>query len=489
MGALRLDTRPIFLKECRAKHIRGPFLQLRQRLLRRVAAVASLLILLAPAIWNRFPLLQYDTGGYLARWYEGDLVLSRSPVFGLFLNVLTWPDFWPAVVVEAALTVWVLTLLLRCLKFGERPLLLVGITAALALLTTLPWLTSVLLTDIFAGLAVLAAHLLIFADSELRRWERSGLVLLVAFSAATHNATLAIVLALLGTAALARWLFGVGSAAGILRGFIAIALGAVLVVGSNYLVARQLTWTPGGLALSFGRMLQDGIVDRYLGDHCPDRHLRLCTYRSVLPPTADEFFWSGEGSLFDYLGGFDGLGAEMDEIVVGSLRDYPLLQMQTAFVAGVRQLFRIATGAGVVNTIWHTYWAIDTFAPSAHHGMWAARQQHDGINFAAINRIDVPVGYASMLVLLVTLVLGWRNAAFADLGLLAASTTTVLLANALVCGVLSNPHDRYGARLIWLGPLIAALLAWRAAMKWRAERRIMQDAATMGLTVEVVPPV
>jgi hypothetical protein len=178
----------------------------------------------------------------------------------------------------------------------------------------------------------------------------------------------------------------------------------------------------------------------------------------------------------------------MDEIVVGSLREYPLLQMQTAFVAGVRQLFRIATGAGVVNTIWHTYWAIDTFAPSAHHGMWAAHQQHDGINFARINRIHVPVGYASMLVLLVTLVLGWRRAAFADLGLLAASTTTVLLANAFVCGVLSNPHDRYGARLIWLGPLIAALLAWRTAMKWRAERRLSRDAATIALTVETVPP-
>lgn len=458
----------------------------RQRHLHRVAAVASLLILLAPAIWNRFPLLQYDTGGYLARWYEGDLVPSRSPVFGLFLNLLTWPDFWPAVVVEAALTVWVLALVLRCLKFGDRPLLLVGLTAVLALLTTLPWLTSLLLTDIFAGLAVLATHLLIFADRELRRWERSALILLVAFSAATHNATLAIVLALIGAAALARWLFGVGSAAGLGRGLAATVLAAALVVGSNYIVARQLAWTPGGLALSFGRMLQDGIVDRYLGDHCPDRRLRLCTYRSVLPPTADEFFWSGEGSLFDYLGGFDGLGAEMDEVVVGSLRDYPLLQMQTAFVAGLRQLFRFATGAGVVNTIWHTYWAIDTFAPSAHHDMWAAHQQHDGIDFTMINRIDVPAGFASLAVLLVTVALGWRKRAFADLGLLAATTTTVLLANAVVCGVLSNPHDRYGARLIWLGPLIAALLACRLGLKWRAQRKVMREVHE--LAAELAPP-
>jgi hypothetical protein len=457
---------------------------LKERLLHRGAAVASVAILLAPAIWNRFPLLQYDTGGYLARWYEGDLVPSRSPVFGLFLNVLTWPDFWPAVVVQAALTVWVLTLLLRALQFGGRPWVLLSVTTALTLLTTLPWLTSVLLTDIFAGLAVLAAHLLIFADERLRRWERDALVALVAFSAATHNATLAIVVALLGAAALARWLFGIGSAAGIVRGVAATVLGAALVVGSNYLVARQLTWTPGGLALSFGRMLQDGIVDRYLSDHCPDPHLRLCAHRSELPPTADEFFWSGEDSLFDNLGGFDGLGAEMDDIVMGSLRDYPVLQAQTAIVASVRQLFRIATGAGVVNTIWHTYWAIETFAPRNLPAMWAARQQRDGIDFAVINRIDVPVGYASMVILLFTIVLGWRRGAFADLGLLAATIATVLLANACVCGVLSNPHDRYGARLIWLGTLVAALLACRVCLKWKLDRGLLDDTANAMLAAE-----
>ena len=58
--------------------------------------------------------------------------------------------------------------------------LLVG--AILSGLTTLPWLTSILLTDIFAGLAVLAVHLLVFSDGALRRWERHALVALIAFA-------------------------------------------------------------------------------------------------------------------------------------------------------------------------------------------------------------------------------------------------------------------------------------------------------------------
>ena len=42
------------------------------------AACAAALVLLAPALWNGFPLLQYDTGGYIARWYEGTLEQGAS---------------------------------------------------------------------------------------------------------------------------------------------------------------------------------------------------------------------------------------------------------------------------------------------------------------------------------------------------------------------------------------------------------------------------
>src|SRR6478609_4687215 len=193
------------------------------------AAMASTLFLLAPAIWNRFPLLQFDTGGYLVRWFEGYLVPSRSTVFGLFLNIFAYPDFWPAVAVQAALTVWVLALMLRAQGFGGRPLMLFGVTAALAGLTTLPWLTSILLTDIFAGLAVLAVHLLVFADGTLRRVERIALFALIAFAVATHSATFAVVVALLAAAALAWWYVRIGSASGIARGMAAV-LGAAMLV-------------------------------------------------------------------------------------------------------------------------------------------------------------------------------------------------------------------------------------------------------------------
>ena len=117
------------------------------------STLSATLILLLPALWNRFPILEYDTGGYLARWFEGYLVPSRSTTYGLFLTA-GWPlDFWPIVILQALASVWIIGLLLRTHRFSVHPIALPAITAVLALTTALPWPASVLLTDIFAGVA------------------------------------------------------------------------------------------------------------------------------------------------------------------------------------------------------------------------------------------------------------------------------------------------------------------------------------------------
>lgn len=435
-------------------------------LVRLGTGFAATLVLMAPALWNGFALLQYDTGGYLARWYEGILVPSRAVAYGLLLTASAPWNFWPAVVVQAALTVWVLALILRTHGLGGRPLLLFGITALLSVVTTLPWLTSILLTDIFAGLGVLALYLLVVRAEHLHRGEIAGLVALVAFAAATHSATMAVMLALILAAALIRCIDRpMVPLAGLGRGLIALALGAALVLSANYVVARRIAWTPGGFALSFGRMLQDGIVKRYLDDHCPDPRLRLCAYKDELPRDADLWFWGSD--LFDRLGRFAGLGQEMKTIAIESIAAYPWLQFKAAAIASAKQLVFVATGEGVVTTIWHTYAIMERYTPSVVPAMRAARQQRGEIGFAAINRLHVPVALGSMLLLIAAMTLAWRRRRETDVGVLAGAVLLAILANAVICGVLANPHNRYGARIVWLAPLAVVLLPlrWRLTAK------------------------
>ena len=330
------------------------------RIARRLAAV---LVLLLPAMWDGFPLLEYDTGGYLARWFEGILVPSRSTTYGLFLAA-GWPlDFWPIVILQAAAAVWIIGVMLRIHRFSTAAAGLLGLVAALSLTTALPWLASELLADIFAGLAVLGFHALVWRFDRIAPYERWALVAFIAFAASTHSATYAVSLALCAAALVVSLINAkLVPRLAVAQASFAMALGAALLLAGNYIVAKRIAWTPGGYGIAFGRMLQDGIVARYLEDHCPDPRLRLCPYRKELPRDADDFLWGG--GVFDKLGRFAGLGGEMRTIVLESLRDYPVLQIKAALIATARQLVAVGTGEGVNTDIWHTYGMMERYTPA-----------------------------------------------------------------------------------------------------------------------------
>ena len=162
--------------------------------------------------------------------------------------------------------------------------------------------------------------------------ERIALVVFIAFAGSTHSATFGVLLALGAAALFFSWLSAkLVPRAGLAPVVASIVLGAAMLLTTNYVVGGRFAWTPGGYGIAFGRMLQDGIVTRYLNDHCPDPRLKLCPYRTELPLDADTFLW-GDG-IFDQLGRFAGLGDEMQTIVLGSLRDYPVMQIKAALVA------------------------------------------------------------------------------------------------------------------------------------------------------------
>ena len=102
-----------------------------------IAAVLIPLFLIAPALWNGYPLLQWDTGGYLARWYEGYLVPSRSTVFGLYLHFGEGSNFLINLAVQSLATLWILQTTLRLLGVTQL-FRLVVISLLLALTTALP---------------------------------------------------------------------------------------------------------------------------------------------------------------------------------------------------------------------------------------------------------------------------------------------------------------------------------------------------------------
>jgi hypothetical protein len=150
---------------------------------------------------------------------------------------------------------------------------------------------------------------------------------------------------------------------------------------------------------------------------------------------------------------------EMGYIALHALTEYPLWQAKAAIVATAQQLTDVATGEGSDVWIPHTKGIIERYMPAQLPAMRAARQQHSQLDFTVINRIHVPVALASMLAVMAICVAAIFRRRLDDLTLLAATVGIALLGNAVVCGMLSGPHDRYGARIVWIATLVALIAA------------------------------
>ena len=436
-----------------------------------IAAAAIPLMLLAPALWNGYPLLQWDTGGYLARWYEGYLVPSRSTVFGLYLHFGENSAFWINLGIQGLATLWILQLTLRVLDLA-RPLRLLAIGLVLSLATALPWIASTLLTDIFVGLAVLSLFILVVHSARISTVEKCSLFALIAFAAATHSATLGVLLGLCLVGWTVRpFLREQIAIPGLVQANLSLVAGAAMLVSANFALSGQVAWTPGGYGVAFGRMMQDGIVAHFLRQHCPRQQLKLCPYRDELPATADQFLWGS--TIFNTLGRFKGLNDEMGFIVTRSLAEYPAWQAEAALAATAQQLIHVATGEGTHGWIPHTYGIIERYIPSQIKPMRAAHQQRWQLDFTMINRLHIPVALVSMLLVVIVFARGLRRRPYDDLTLLAGTVTFALLGNAFICAVISGPHDRYGARMAWVATFVLLIAVTRRFTGGEAPREAL----------------
>src|SRR5690242_10614543 len=149
--------------------------------------VLAALLLLWPAFWNGYPLVYADTGTYLSQAIEHYAGWDRPIFYSLFLFPLHMTmTTWPAITVQALLVAYLLDLLRRTLLPGTSVWWLLPVAGALACASSLPWLASQLMPDVFTGVIVVTIALLIFAADRLQARERTWLVALTAIAIAVH---------------------------------------------------------------------------------------------------------------------------------------------------------------------------------------------------------------------------------------------------------------------------------------------------------------
>jgi hypothetical protein len=465
---------------------------------------AAAVLLLWPAIWNRYPIVFADTGTYLSQAIHRYAGWDRPVFYSLFifpLHAMHW--LWPIVVVQALLTAWLLRRVcdLAAPGLDSRGFLL--LIAGLSLGTWLPWLVSEVMPDLFTPLLVLALWALAWPPGRLALRETAVFAGLASFMIATQQSSLPLSVAVIAAAVVLGWedpspvVRWVGRAGGrdrktlswpgvsgppvqppdfaqvaptrramtggtVARPAQALAcllppVIAVLALCSVNVAAHgRFAVSPFGNVFLLARVLYDGPGMAVLQRDCPGAGWRLCAYRDRMPDSSDDFLWTGNSPLH-LAGGPKQISAEASAIIDAGLRADPLGLARAALGNTAAQLASFASGDGLNAWPAQVTPKIAADFPAAETARYAAARQQQGTlevpaPLAHLHRIAALIGVAGCLLLLPG---AWRRRHPAA-GLLIVVLVS-LPVGAAVTGALSGPHDRYQARLMWLPPFAASL--------------------------------
>lgn len=430
-----------------------------------LAIPLAALLLLWPALWNGWPLVFSDTADYLWIWTTPGLRGIRPPAYGWLIGPLhLGRTLWPVIIAQALLTAWLVWLVLRRAGLNSGWMLL-AISAALAIATGAPWFASWVMADALSAPMVLAAVTLVLGG--LGRTEAVAVWLALTATAAvhlTHLPTLAAIIALLATLRLFQRDIGV-TWVGLAGAVLALIAAPVCNLLANWLSTGTATLSFGSSLFLGARLVGDGLMQAYLSAHCPDPAWTLCADIAALPRDSDAFLWSPDSVVWrdrDFFRLEGELAALNPRVIASHLREFVLNglargrdQLVTARV-GTDLSVRVNEDQQLLVRVVIPRFA-DALGAAAGRALDSARQTNEEIARALPARIAGPVSLLAVPVVALWLALD-REARRSPVAVLALTVAAATLANAFVVGLGGAVHDRYAARLMWLFPLVLAML-------------------------------
>ena len=428
------------------------------------------LLLPWPAFYNGYPLLYPDSISYLE---DGPLVAravflhrlsadygGRSFIYCLGILPLHWNVTpWPIVGLNALLTAYVLWLVVRSIQLRKTVVQYFVLLTLLSLSTGLSWFVSLILPDIYGPVLYLSIYLLVFAPETLSRGEHLTMVLVTWWSAASHVTHLMVAFGLCSALALLL-LFHRSTARQRLRAIGRVTVIVVVAAGAHVALHAYLYGKPSltGKRPPFlmARVIVDGPGRWYLQQCCKHEKLTICTYLKDFPNDVNSFLWNLDGIWQTAsLDTREQLRQEEMSTVWGTVRAYPREEALISAAHFREQLTTFDLGDYGPNA-----WVLQVFdevLPGARSSYLRSRQARDELpdDFSTLAQNSTLIVSLVLIGLFAPSV--WRRRRSKLIGL-SAVIVFVILANAFFTGVLANVEARYGSRVIWLFPLLAALV-------------------------------
>lgn len=467
---------------------------LRILLVRLALALLAFMTFVAPAVINRSPILYPDTVGYVhsgkAVFREiaalldngeaqsrsirsnqnqlqseaGDGVsVSRSPFFGTVLVVLLWlGGAWLAIGVFAALTIVCIYLALPHLGVRSPTARLVMI-AALGAISGVGVFTSTLMPDIFGGLAILGAAIVLGSGDRLDP-RHSLLWFLVVFTACLfHKAFVVTLMAMVVVAALV-WLIAGRKDAGA-RPIGVMAVVCAIAMTGHAMVTHVANRMSDGMVIEhpflLARLIGDGPLERYLRDECPRRDFALCEYLNRMPMTENEFLWGErERGLFKVatIETKKRILTESPELVFGTVTRYPFEVAERGLANFISQLLHVG-GREYANRFSYPERDADeldgVFRTHAASSIAEGTMPMDAISLVAT--VAYLFGFLVAALVATRFVLTPSTAEGSAVFVIRYLTLGVT-ANAAVNGMVAGVFDRYQGRVAWIMALVAIVI-------------------------------
>jgi putative flippase GtrA len=409
---------------------------------------------------------------------------ARSPYYGIFLYTLAHRGtLWLVAAAQSFICAWVIVLLWRSMAPAAPGWTYYTLMAALAAGTSLPWVASFAMPDIFAGVLVACIALLLLYRAELRRWELWGVIALTGASIAFHNSHLPLALTLIV----------VGVVLGrMLRGETASLKRYALIVGGAVAAAVAAGWIYGeAIQLKTGdefrrppfiaaRVIADGPGRAYLRSSCAKgAPWVMCRFKSLPLDDSDMILWSAKtkDGVFNRSNYEDRVGMEKQEseFVLATVAFDPAGQLIAALKNWGTQLVNFQVDDPLRKPmvfLVHDYWGktnlVGLLRGAGPCGAFGEKcePQVKIDDLATIDGVIVGLSLVAFLIALGqpgALRAAWRSAfTWSEPTCRATAAGLLILAaiilNAAICGILAGPFPRYQARLIWLLPAIGMLL-------------------------------
>lgn len=464
-------------------------------------AVAYLMVaaaLLWPAAINGRPAYFFDTAGYHSNGQAvvaaleaklhpsapvanaatatqpssrpGGVVAIRAVAYAVVSYVADWPAgrMVAVIIAQALLTSAVLLIWWRrsAPGLGWGAALTAGL--ATAAFTSASWFTSLVMPDVFAGLALLAFLTLVLpAERPLGLPAKLFLCGLIGFAFAAHVSHVPLIVGL-SAVAIGQLVWAAVRArkapklAALIWLSAPVAVGVAAVLASSVVGFSEVSLAPKRMPLVLARSIADGPARWYLQEHCATEKYVICEMFPVIPSRLEDVLFGPRGlSARATPEQMDAIRREEPIILARAARAYPLYQINKAAVAFGRQLLRFdLNDTRFIRQV--------VRGPDGEISLEPAKERatvHEIANLATY------AGIAAALIYLIFIARRLRPGEGAVLLLLLAG----LLGNAAVTGILSGVAHRYQARIIWVVPVVALGF-------WMARRAAGQAAISMQFT-------